>query len=299
VSVVPDVAAGSGLPLDPPTDLASPPRLRHTVSRAMRNRLSLVGLILLAVLLVTIVFGPLVWRVDPAEQDLTARLVAPSPAHPISTDANGRDMLSRVLNGGRVSLGLGVTAVVLAVLVGGTVGLLSGFFRGPLDLVLMRFMDVILSFPSLLLALAIAAAIGPGVLNTLVAVAIPGAPLYARLMRSMVISVREREYVVAARAAGVRPSRIMLRYVLRNSVTPVIIQASLGVGLALQSIASLGYLGLGVQPPTPEWGAILSDAQTFLLRDPVVLFAPGLFLAVAVVSFNLLGDTLRDLLDPT
>jgi peptide/nickel transport system permease protein len=150
----------------------------------------------------------------------------------------------------------------------------------------------------LLLALAIAAAIGAGVLNTLLAVSIPGIPLYARLMRSMVLSVRERDYVLAARSVGVRPSRIMIRHILRNSITPVVIQASLGVGLALQIIASLGYLGLGVQPPVPEWGAILSDAQTFLLRNPTALFAPGLFLAVAVISFNLLGDTLRDFLDP-
>jgi peptide/nickel transport system permease protein len=264
----------------------------------MRNRLSSLGVVLLAVLLVLVIVGPVVWRVDPADQDLTARLVAPSAAHPLSTDANGRDILSRVLNGGRVSLGLAVSAVLLAVLIGGAAGLVSGFFGGPLDLMVMRIMDIILSFPSLLLALAIAAAIGPGVTNTLIAVAVPGVPLYARLMRSMVLSVREREYVLAARATGIRPSRIMVRYVLANSITPVVIQASLGVGLALQSIASLGYLGLGVQPPTPEWGAILSDAQTFLLRNPVVLLAPGLFLAVAVVSFNLLGDALRDILDP-
>jgi peptide/nickel transport system permease protein len=291
MSLAPDV-----LPLD--VDSAFATGLRQSVGRAMRNRLSSLGVVLLAVLLLLVIVGPTVWRVDPADQDLTARLVAPSAAHPLSTDANGRDILSRVLNGGRVSLGLAVSAVLIAVFIGGAAGLVSGFFGGPLDLVVMRVMDIILSFPSLLLALAIAAAIGPGVTNTLIAVAVPGVPLYARLMRSMVLSVRERDYVLAARATGIRPSRIMVRYVLANSITPIVIQASLGVGLALQAIASLGYLGLGVQPPTPEWGAILSDAQTFLLRNPVVLLAPGLFLAVAVVSFNLLGDALRDILDP-
>jgi peptide/nickel transport system permease protein len=220
-----------------------------------------------------------------------------SPQHPLGTDTLGRDVLSRVLNGGRVSVALAVTAALASAFVGGTVGLLSGYLRGSVDSVLMRLMEVILSFPALILALAISAA-APGAFSTFIAVTVPAIPLYARLVRSMVLSVRARDYVLAARAIGVPTPTLIVRHVLPNSVTPLIVQASLSIGLGLQYIAALGYLGLGVQPPTPEWGAILSDAQTFLLQEPLVLVAPGLIIALAIVSFNLLGDALRDLLDP-
>jgi peptide/nickel transport system permease protein len=265
--------------------------------RALRNRLSQAGVIVLATLLVLIAFGPLVWTVSPTDQDLSARLTGMSAQHPLGTDTLGRDVLSRVLNGGRVSVSLAVLAAVASALVGGTVGLVSGFVRGTLDAVLMRIMEIILSFPALILALAISAA-APGAFSTFVAVSVPATPLYARLVRSMVLSVRARDYVLAARAIGVPTPLLIVRHVLPNSVSPLIVQASLSIGLGLQYIAALGYLGLGVQPPTPEWGAILSDAQTFLLQEPLVLFAPGLIIALAIVSFNLLGDALRDLLDP-
>jgi peptide/nickel transport system permease protein len=265
--------------------------------RALRNRLSRVGVIVVLVLLVLIAFGPLVWTVSPTDQDLTGRLKGMSAQHPLGTDTLGRDVLSRVLNGGRVSLSLAVLAALASAIVGGTIGLVSGFVRGTVDAVLMRIMEVILSFPALILALAISAA-APGAFSTFVAVSVPATPLYARLVRSMVLSVRARDYVLAARAIGVPTPLLIVRHVLPNSVSPLIVQASLSVGLGLQYIAALGYLGLGVQPPTPEWGAILSDAQTFLLQAPLTLFAPGLVIALAIVSFNLLGDALRDLLDP-
>jgi peptide/nickel transport system permease protein len=265
--------------------------------RALRNRLSLVGVFVLALLLLAIALGPFIWTVSPTEQDLTARLSGMSPQHPLGTDTLGRDVLSRVLNGGRVSVALAVTAALASAFVGGTVGLISGYVRGSVDSVLMRLMEVILSFPALILALAISAA-APGAFSTLIAVTVPAIPLYARLVRSMVLSVRARDYVLAARAIGVPTPTLIVRHVLPNSVTPLIVQASLSIGLGLQYIAALGYLGLGVQPPTPEWGAILSDAQTFLLQEPLVLVAPGLIIALAIVSFNLLGDALRDLLDP-
>lgn len=268
------------------------------VRRALRNRLSRAGVAVLFVLVVTVVLGPLVWTVSPTEQDLTNRLSGMSPLHPLGTDALGRDMLSRILAGGRVSLSLALSAVLASAIVGGAIGLASGYLRGGIDNLLMRLMEVILAFPALVLALAISAAAGAGVLSTFAAVAIPGIPLYARLVRSMVLSVRSREFVLAARSTGVPGPRLALVHVLPNSMTPLIVQASIGVGFALQYIAALGYLGLGVQPPTPEWGAILSDAQTFLIQDPRILVAPGLVIALAVLSFNLLGDALRDLLDP-
>jgi len=253
--------------------------------RALRNRLSLAGVVILTTLLLMVAIGPIVWAVSPTDQDLTDRLSGITVRHPLGTDTLGRDVLSRILHGGRVSLALAV-------------GLVSGYMRGRIDSILMRIMEVILAFPALVLALAIAAATGAGVFSTFVAVAVPGTPLYARLLRSMAISVRSREYILAARATGVPVGRLVLRHVLPNSVAPLIVQATLGVGLALQYIAALGYLGLGVQPPTPEWGAILSDAQTYLVQEPLILVAPGLVIALAIVSFNLLGDALRDLLDP-
>jgi peptide/nickel transport system permease protein len=265
--------------------------------RALRNRLSLAGVIVLIVLVACIAFGPLVWTVSPTDQDLANRLAGMSALHPLGTDTLGRDVLSRVLNGGRVSVSLAVLAALASALVGGAVGLVSGYVRGTLDSVLMRIMEVILSFPALVLALAISAA-APGVFSTFIAVSVPGTPLYARLVRSMVLSVRARDYVLAARAIGVPTPRLVLRHVLPNSMSPLIVQASLSVGLGLQYIAALGYLGLGVQPPTPEWGAILSDAQTYLIQEPLVLVAPGLVIALAIISFNLLGDALRDVLDP-
>jgi peptide/nickel transport system permease protein len=267
------------------------------VRRALRNRLSRLGVVVLAILLLAIVVGPLVWTVSATDQDLTARLSGMSAEHPLGTDTLGRDVLSRVLNGGRVSVSLAVLAALASALVGGTVGLISGYVRGTVDSVLMRIMEIILSFPALILALAISAA-APGAFSTFIAVAVPAIPLYARLVRSMVLSVRARDYVVAARAVGVPVPRLIVRHVLPNSISPLVVQASLSIGLGLQYIAALGYLGLGVQPPTPEWGAILSDAQTFLLQEPLVLVAPGLVIALAIVSFNLLGDALRDLLDP-
>lgn len=268
------------------------------VRRALRNRLSLAGVIVLTLIVLMVTFGPLVWTLSPTDQDLTNRLSGMSALHPLGTDTLGRDVLSRILTGGRVSLSLAVSAVLASALIGGAIGLISGYFRGTIDSTLMRLMEVILAFPALVLALAISAATGAGVFSTFVAVSVPGTPLYARLVRSMVLSVRSREYVLAARAVGVPTPLLILRHVVPNSVTPLVVQASLGVGFALQYIAALGYLGLGVQPPTPEWGAILNDSQTFLIQAPLVLVAPGLVIALAILSFNLLGDALRDLLDP-
>jgi peptide/nickel transport system permease protein len=265
--------------------------------RALRNRLSVAGVLVLGMLLLAIGFGPLVWTVSPTDQDLTARVSGMSAQHPLGTDTLGRDVLSRVLNGGRVSVTLAALAALASATVGGTIGLISGYVRGTVDSVLMRLMEVILSFPALILALAISAA-APGAFSTFIAVLVPAIPLYARLVRSMVLSVRARDYVLAARAIGVPTPLLIARHVLPNSISPLIVQASISVGLGLQYIAALGYLGLGVQPPTPEWGAILSDAQTFLIQEPLVLVAPGLVIALAIVSFNLLGDALRDLLDP-
>ena len=284
----------------PETHLAAAPASSwgEAGRRLVRNRLALAGLVIVAVLVLGSLLGPLAWRLDPLEQDLANRLVGSSADHPLGTDTNGRDVLARLLHGGRTTLGIAVLAVGIGLFVGGGIGLLSGYLRGPTDSILMRIMDVILAFPSLLLALAIAAARGAGTFNLVLAISIPAIPRFARLMRATVLSVRERDFVLAARVTGVRPSRILVRHVLRNSVTPSVVQASIGVGVAILEIAALGYLGLGVQPPTPEWGAMLQDAQTYLIQDPLVLFVPCAVISLAIMSFNLLGDGIRDVLDP-
>lgn len=267
------------------------------VQRLLRNKLSLVGVVLAALVLILVVFGPIVWRVDTG-QDLLNRLAPPSRDHPLGTDTQGRDMLSRLLNGGRVSLAIAFVTVAIATTVGGALGLIAGYRRGWTDSIIMRFMDILMSFPHILMALMIAAARGPGVGNTILAVTVPSIPGFARLTRSKVLSVRERDYVLAARAAGVRPRRIMTRHVLRNSVGPLIVAGSINLGVVLLVVAGLGYLGLGVQPPTPEWGAILTDSQAYLRQRPLAILAPGLLISMTILSFNLMGDALRDVLDP-
>lgn len=270
----------------------------RTLRGALQNRISIVGIVLLSLIFAAVAVGPFIWTLDPAAQSLDDALATTSSAHPLGTDTNGRDVLARLLAGGRLSLAIAIGSVVVATLVGGLIGLVSGFVLGVADAVLMRVMDVVLAFPPLLLALAIVAAAGPGPVNTAIAVAVPAVPVFARLTRSKVISIRERDYVLAARASGVRPWRIMTTHVLGNSVSPVIVSMALSVGLALLEVAGLGFLGLGVQPPDAEWGAMLSDARTYLLTNPVVLIAPGIAIALTAVAINLVGDALRDAIDP-
>ncbi len=266
--------------------------------RFLGNKLSAAGLFIVMSLVVAVVVGPWIWDANPRVGDLTSRVAGMSRAHPLGTDTQGRDVLARMLHGGRTTLLIAVTAVLLATLVGGTLGLVSGYVRGWVDAVVMRAMDVLMSFPPLLLALIIAASRGPGAVTTVIAVAVPVVPRASRLMRAMVLSVREREYVAAARAAGIRPRRILTHHVLRNSVSPVIVQASIGIGIVILEIAGLGYLGVGIQAPDPEWGAILRDSQTYLLQRPEVLLVPGSVICLAIIGFNLVGDALGDVIDP-
>jgi ABC-type dipeptide/oligopeptide/nickel transport system permease subunit len=242
--------------------------------------------------------GPLLWTVDPNEQNLLARSVNPSWQHPLGTDSLGRDVLSRLLHGGRASLSIAMAAVVVSTAVGGSIGLVAGFVRGRTESILMRLMDVLLALPSLLLALLVAATLGPSVRNTVIAVVLPSIPADARMVRSVVLSVRERDFVFAARASGVRPVRIMLRHVLPNCVGTVVVMASVSFGFVLLIVASLGFLGLGVPRPDAEWGAMLSDASTYILSRPVVVIAPGLAIFLTALAANLAGDALRDAFDP-
>ncbi len=221
-----------------------------------------------------------------------------SIAYPLGTDAIGRDMLSRLIHGARLSLMIGIAVVTLSVLVGTVLGLLAGFFRGITEIAIMRLMDIILTLPSLLLAIVIVAILGPGVMNALLAVAIVLLPHYVRIARAAVITEASKDYVTAAKVSGAGSLRLMIDEILPNCAAPLIVQATLGISTAILDAAALGFLGLGAQPPSPEWGTMLADAREFVLRAWWVVTLPGLMILIAVLAFNLFGDGLRDALDP-
>ena len=266
--------------------------------RFLRNRAAVVGLVLVVVLVVLALCAPLLAPYAPEAQNLRARLRPPSGAHWFGTDEFGRDILSRVLYGARISLLTGLVPVATGLLVGTSIGLLAGYYGGRLDNLLMRVMDVLLAFPSLLLALAVVGALGPGLANAVIAVAIVSVPGYARLARSVVIATREEEFVQAAKALGARDPRLLLRHVLPTTLGPLSVQATLGIGFAILSMAGLSFLGLGVQPPTSDWGEMLARGRRFLPDSPWLLLYPGAAISLTVLAFNLFGDGLRDALDP-
>ncbi len=275
-----------------------PDRLHQLWRRLRKNRLAVAGGALLALFLLIAAAAPWIAPRDPLAQDLYGRLSPPSAKNWFGTDDFGRDILSRVLHGSRVSLRVGVAAVAIALVVGTAVGLTAGYWGGLLDNVLMRLMDLMLAFPSILLAIVVVAVLGPSLNNAMLAVGIVSIPQYARLVRASVLSIREQDYVTAARALGARDARIILTAILPNCVAPLTVQATLGMAGAILDAAGLSFLGLGAQPPTPEWGAMLSGGRDFILSAPWVLTFPGLAILLTVLAFNLLGDGLRDALDP-
>jgi peptide/nickel transport system permease protein len=235
---------------------------------------------------------------DPLQMDIAARLQPPSVAHPLGTDQFGRDLLARVMRGAAASLLVGGISVGIAVGVGVSLGVLAGYFGGWLDEALMRLMDALYGFPPVLSALLIAAVFGPGIVMSMVAVGAASTPIFARLTRGSFLALREREFVVAARALGAADGAIIGRHILPNTLSPLIVQATITFPVAILAEAALSYLGLGTQPPQPSWGLMLRDAQNFLLLSPWFALFPGSAIAVAVLGFNLLGDGLRDILDP-
>ena len=258
-----------------------------------------VGLIIILIALATAILAPVVNPYDPTvDSDLANARLEPSVSHPFGTDRLGRDVFRRVVHGTRISLMIGFVVVIFTSVTGTVLGLIAGYFGKSFDTIIMRLMDIVLAFPSILLAIAIVAVRGPGIFNTILAVALVGMPGYARVVRSMVLSLRERDYVDAARMIGASDTRIMFLHILPNSLSPIIVQMTLGVGGAILFAAALGFLGLGVQPPAPEWGAMISDGIPFLRQSPHLVFFPGMAIMLTVLGFNLLGDGLRDALDP-
>jgi peptide/nickel transport system permease protein len=264
----------------------------------LRNKLAVAGGVVVLIWVIACVFAPLFTRYDPVNYlDVINRLQPPSPDHIMGTDADGRDMFSRVLYGGRYSLGIGLAVVVAGMILGLIIGGLAGFFGGALDEVLMRFADIVLAFPIIILAIAIAAALGPSPVNTAAAMIAIWWPTYARVVRSMVIQIREKEFVLAAHALGMAKLRVLARTVLPNTIGPVIILVTLDIGNAILTIAGLSFIGFGVPAPTPEWGNMISYAQNYPDQWWMSLF-PGLAIFTCIMAFNFFGDAVRDALDP-
>jgi peptide/nickel transport system permease protein len=262
-------------------------------------RLALVGIGILVLFLMCAVFAPLLAPHDPAQLNLAARLLPPSHAHWFGTDELGRDVLSRTLFGARISLLVAVTVVSLSLALGLLLGSLAGFYGGLADTIVNTYLtNAFLALPGILLAVAFVAFLGPSLLNLILALALAGWVNYARLVRAQIMAVKQREFVQAARSLGASDLRLMLRHILPNIVQPLIVQAAIGMAAAVMAEATLSFLGLGVQPPTPTWGAMLNDARSHLFESPYLVFFPAAAVALCVLSFNFVGDGLRDLLDP-
>jgi peptide/nickel transport system permease protein len=273
-------------------------RSRVVLTRLRSNRLALVGVVIIAFLAFIAVFGPALAPHDPLEMTLAKQFMPPSREHWMGTDDFGRDILSRLMYGSRQSLMVGIVSITIGALVGMSIGLVSGYFGGRIDMASQRFIDIMLAFPDLLLALAIVAILGPSLVNVMIAVGIGSIPVYARLIRGQVLSLKEKEYVEAARASGARPGRIIFTHILPNSLSPLIVLASLGIASAILTGAALSFIGMGAQPPAPEWGAMLSSGRSYLRHEWWIATFPGLALTITAFGFNLLGDGLRDALDP-
>ena len=267
--------------------------------RLLRHRSGAVGLVLTAFFVLMALVGPYLAPFDPAEPDYLNLNASFSKLHWLGTDAFGRDTLSRLLVGARYSVSIGVSATLIGALVGGFWGLWVGFAGGLFSSISMRLVDVLLAFPGLLIAIGLITITGPGVWPVILAASVFGIPIFTRLTRGATLAIKERVFVEAAQGLGASGARIMLRHLLPGVLAPVMIYATLRMGVTLLIASGLSFLGLGVQPPTPEWGTMLSEAQLYLSLQPLMAFAPGITITLAVLGFNLLGDGLRDVLDPT
>ncbi len=282
---------------------------REALRRLFHHRSAQVGMVILAIMVLIAIFAPLLAPYDPtAILDNVKRRAAPcvhllgcaanQPEHIFGIDGNSRDLFSRVLFGSQLSLQIGFTTVTFAIIIGGLIGAVAAYAGGWLDNVLMRSMDVLLAFPSLLLAIAIVSVLGTGLINALLAIGIVAIPRYARLVRGTVLQVRELEYVQASRALGGSGLHVLFMRIMPNAITPLIVQGTLGIAGAILDAAALSFLGLGAQPPTPEWGLMLGEERNSIFNAPHLVFFPGLAIMLTVLAFNLLGDGLRDALDP-
>jgi ABC-type dipeptide/oligopeptide/nickel transport system permease subunit len=273
-------------------------QLRRSWAKLRRNKAALFGGTLILIFIVIALLAPVLFPGSPSAPNLMKSLERSSLEHPLGTDELGRSILGRIIYGSRISLLIAVGVVSFGLLIGVPLGLVSGYYRGKIDFGIQRVTDTMLAFPGFLLALALVAVLGVGIKNTVISIGISMVPIYIRLVRGCALSIREEVYVEAARAVGTRDIVILLRHILPNVMVPITVQTSLGMGMAILFAAGLGFLGIGVQPPTPEWGTMLSSGRAYLFHSPHVATFPGIAIFLAVLGFNLLGDGLRDALDP-
>ena len=268
--------------------------------RMRRNRLAMFGLVIVSILIIVAVFANQIadYNTVAIKQNVVERLQGPSAEHWAGTDEFGRDIFARLVHGARISLLVGVVAVCIALVTGGILGAIAGYFGGTVDNVIMRIMDIFLSIPILLLAIMIVAALGSSMLNLMIAIGLASMPTFARIVRASVLSVKDQEFVEAARAIGAKHNHIILRHIMPNCLSPIIVQATLRVATAILSTASLSFISLGIQAPAPEWGAMLASGRAYIRDAPHIVIIPGLLIMITILSLNLLGDGLRDALDP-
>ncbi|GAB6988060.1 nickel transporter permease [Paenibacillus pini] len=263
-----------------------------------KNKTALLGLGLILFFIIIAIIAPYIAPYGYKDQQLMDRLKPPSSAHWFGTDDFGRDLFTRVLFGARISLWVGFFSVIGSIVVGTVLGILAGYYGKWADMLISRLFDIVLAFPSILLAIAIVAILGPSLQNALYAIAIVNIPTYGRLVRAKVLSLKNEEYIMSAKAIGMKNNRILFSHILPNSLTPIIVQGTLGIATAIIEAAALGFLGLGAQPPDPEWGKMLSDSRQFIQKAPWTVVFPGVSIMLTVLGFNLMGDGLRDVLDP-
>lgn len=273
-------------------------QLTRIFKQWIRNRRAVVGAILLLIIVAMAIFAPFVTKYDPTKQNMRNRLQGPSREHILGTDQFGRDIYSRVVYGARLSLRVGFASISVSLVIGSLLGLIAGYYGGVLDNIIMRFVDILLALPGFLLALSIVAALGPGMENVIYAIGVSYVPSFARMMRSSVIATRELDYVDAALALGAKDARIIFSHILPNSLSPIIVLTTLSLAGAILSAAGLSFLGMGAQPPTPEWGSMIATARGFIRVSHWAVTIPGLAIFITVMCLNLVGDGLRDALDP-
>lgn len=268
------------------------------IKQFKKDKIAIIGVAIIFSIAFIAIFAPYLGMNNPTEVNMKNRLMSPNEKHPMGTDQLGRDVLSRIVYGGRVSIAATTIATIMIMILGLTIGAIAGYFGGIIDQTIMRIVDILLAFPNLILTIAIAGILGPSLMNLIIAMTATGWVGYSRIVRGSVLSVKEKEFIEAARAMGCSNSYIITRHVIPNMISPVIVIATINMGHTILMITGLSFLGLGAQPPTPEWGAMLNDGKSYLTTAPHLMIFPGLMIMVVVLAFNFVGDALRDVLDP-
>lgn len=274
-------------------------QLLEVWGRLKKSKVAIAGLVILTLLILMAVFADVLVDYDVAiAQNMPEKLQGPSPTHWLGTDGFGRDILARIIHGSRISLSIGFVSVIVSLVIGGAIGSIAGYYGGTLDIIVMRFIDVLMAIPSMLMCICVVTVLGPGMSNLLVAITISYVATFCVIVRSSILTIKNSDYIEAARATGVGTFRIILKHIIPNTMGPIMVQATLSIGSVILSAAGLSFVGLGVMPPTPEWGAILTEGKEFIRTAPHIVLFPGIAIMLAVMSLNFLGDGLRDALDP-